>query len=190
MDKIRTFIAIELNANVQNAISAILDDLRKTGADVKWVKPKDIHLTLKFLGDTPTDKIEPIEKILKECCRMRSPFALTLTHLGAFPSIESPKIIWLGAAAGKKEIKEFSLSIEEKLLELSFEKEKREFEPHLTLGRMRSMQNRFALVKAIKAHQLNPAISLEVDHIALIKSTLTPQGPIYETLKIFSLAKI
>ena len=187
METLRTFIAIELSTNVQNAISTIEDGLKKTGADVKWVKPANIHLTLKFLGDTPVDKIEPISKALEICGLSIAPFALELTCLGAFPKIDSAKVVWLGVTNGKEEAKQLALTIQEKLGEIGLPKEEREFEPHLTLGRVRSPLNRFALIEAVKACQITEPITLAVDHITLIKSVLTPQGPIYEVLKRFEL---
>ena len=183
MQTIRTFIAIELDSAIQETIRHIEELLKKTGIDAKWVKPNDIHLTLKFLGDTPIDKIEPIVQIIQTTAQTSQIFSIELTQLGAYPQIEKPRVIWIGVNRGRDETKKIVLLLKEELEKIGFVKEKRDFDPHVTIGRLRSAQNHFALFKAIKEFQINPTITQEVTHITFLKSTLTPQGPIYETLQ-------
>ena len=185
MNTVRTFIAIELDDSTRQALSTIQAQLKKTGADVKWVKPENSHLTLKFLGEPPVDKIKPITESVNNSCR-KNPFLLEWSHLGAFPTIEHPQVIWIGIEKGKDQIREIAFELEGALEKLGFKKERREFDPHITLGRCRSPLNRFALFKAIKDYNL-PIISQEVRKIVFIKSTLSAQGPHYEAIKEFPL---
>lgn len=184
----RLFIAVELNPAVQEAIGLIQDQLKKSGADVKWVRFKDIHLTLKFLGDTPVDKIDAIAAVLQEATSLVKSFTMEIKELGAFPKISSPRVIWLGLEAGKDQAKQIATTLEEKLEPLGIKREEREFAAHVTIGRTRSSQNSFALSKVMKEFKPAPSTQ-EVDHIALIKSTLTPQGPVYEVLRRADLRK-
>lgn len=187
METIRSFIAIELDETVQETIATIEEELKKTGADVKWVKPRHIHLTLKFLGSIPFDQAESILAVIQTVAQSHSSFSFQLTRLGAFPKMENPRVIWLGIEEGKEQIRKIVLSLEEKLEKVGFKKEEREFDPHVTIGRVRSPLNRFALSKAMKEIRIAPAISQAVTQITLFKSALTPQGPLYEALKRISL---
>ena len=183
METIRAFIAIELTEDIHARLDDIQQQLKKTGADVKWVKSSQIHLTLKFLGEAPLDKIDSIISALENTVESKPPFQIELTGIGAFPKIEHPQIIWIGTEKGKEELKEIAFELEEKLETLGFKKEDREFSPHATLGRVRSSENRFALIKALKGFQMNAPLTQKAEHLSFIKSTLTPQRPVYEVLK-------
>jgi len=182
METLRTFIAIELKPDIQEQLNAIQAHLKKTGADASWVKSPKIHLTLKFLGEIPSDKITSIISAIQATAECQVPFSLELTHLGAFPRIESPQVIWIGVEKGKEELKNIVFDLQERLAALGFPKEKKDFSPHATLGRLRSSENRFALIKSLKEFKIQFPLAQEVRDIALIKSTLTSQGPIYEVL--------
>lgn len=181
-DPPRTFIAIELSPSIRQELSKIQNELKKSGADAKWVKPENIHLTLKFLGATPVDKIEAINQILQDISEGFQSFEITVSHLGAFPRIESARVIWLDINEGKEVLKKLAREIEEKISALGFPIEDRPFQTHITLARIRSSQNRAALIEKLKDTK-PPLLSQGVDKITFLKSTLTPQGPIYEILK-------
>lgn len=181
-ETIRTFIAITLNPGIQDALKKIQTHLRKTGADVRWVKPENIHLTLKFLGETPLPMIEEMTHLLRTTVVGFNPFPCSLTHLGAFPKIEHPQVIWIGIQQGKTETTQIAYKLEDHFEPLGFKKEKRKFDAHVTLGRVRSGMNRLALGKEIKQYRLQEEISQDVDHLVFYKSTLTSQGPIYEVI--------
>ncbi len=189
METIRTFIALELEPSLQQALGHIQETLKKTGADVKWVRPTDIHLTLKFLGDTPSHQLDSIAQTIRSITEQSSSYPLELTKIGAFPTIEHPRVVWIGVEEGKEETKKIAHSLEEKLQGIGFKKEDRGFEPHVTIGRVRSGLNRMALFKALKEFQIEAAMNQKANRITLFKSTLTSQGPIYETLGRFDLKK-
>ena len=180
---LRTFIAIELNPKLQSLLHQIQEDLKKMGADIRWVKPENIHVTLKFLGEIPPAKIDELRDVMIKTLEPVRPFSLGLTHLGAFPKIENPQIIWVGATADRNSIQLIAQSLEKNLMDIGFEKEERDFDPHITLGRMRTSVNKFALTKKLKHFEF-PATPLHqlVNQIVLFKSSLSPQGPAYEAL--------
>ena len=184
---LRTFIAIELESSLQENLKNIQEYLKKSGADVKWVKSENIHLTLKFLGDVSEKNIDSILGILKESLIDWPDFTFDLTYLGAFPKPENPKIIWAGITLGKEEIEKIVSMLEDKLHSIGFEKEERDFALHVTLGRLRFSTNRFALSKLIKNYSFPEPITQNARQIILFKSTLTSSGPVYEALARFDL---
>lgn len=186
----RTFIAIELPEEIKTSLARIQEALKQTGADVKWVKPENIHLTLKFLGERDEKKIEKITAILEEVAKSKNVFEANISSIGAFPRINSPRVIWVGINKGSTETKEIAEELEEKTALLGIPKEDRPFSSHITIGRTRSDLNREELVQvmndlASKFGQEN--LELRVTKITLFKSTLTPKGPVYEILKEGSL---
>jgi len=186
---LRTFIAVPINFHIQNAIGHIQNDLKKVGADIKWVNPKNIHITLKFLGEISSDKIENVSKILHDVIVPKEPFSMPFSTLGAFPKIERPKVLWIGNNSTSKRITEIAQELEEALEKIGFEKEKRKFEPHLTIGRVRSPINKFALSKKIKKYEIRKELMQDITEVNLYKSTLRSHGPLYEILKTVTLSK-
>jgi 2'-5' RNA ligase len=180
----RTFIAIELPGEIKNILGSIQDELKQTQADVKWVKPENIHLTLKFLGEIDEDLVEKIHSILDEVAGKNCPFKLGLTNLGAFPKLQYPRVIWIGMVGDQKVI-DIAKDLEEQMVKIGIPAESRPFSSHITLGRLRSGLNRKALIE--KLESLNkkftpPYPEFNLHSLTLFKSTLTPQGPIYEAL--------
>jgi 2'-5' RNA ligase len=181
-DTIRCFIAIELSPDNQEKLNPIIKELKTSGADVKWVKPENIHLTLIFLGHADAKQISEIEKILEATAKEFAKFEFQLSELGAFPKITSPRVIWVNAQEPIGIIKKIVSQLEEKLEKLGFAKEDREFTPHITIGRVRSSRGRIYLKDKLETTKISSAIIQQVDKITLFKSTLTPSGPIYEIL--------
>jgi RNA 2',3'-cyclic 3'-phosphodiesterase len=181
-ESLRTFIAVELNSSLREALARIQKELKSSGADAKWVKPENIHLTLKFLGAIPLDKIETINRVLQDIADQFPAFAISLSQLGAFPKIEFPRVIWIDLKEGKETLERLAKEIEAKLSSLGFPPEDRAFQTHITLARIKSAQNRLNLVKQLKETDV-PALNQKIDKITFFKSTLTPKGPVYEVLK-------
>ena len=186
----RTFIAIALPQEIRDYLACIQAELKKCQADVKWVQPENIHLTLKFLGERDEKKIEKIKEILQESVREKACFAVRLCNIGAFPKIDFPRVIWLGLDKGEKETKEIAYALEEKIAKLGIPKEDKPFSSHITIARIRSPANRESLVQELKRVPKLKDLEFPVTKITLYKSTLTPKGPIYEILKEASLKTI
>ena len=182
----RTFIAIELPKNIREALGKLQEQLKKSEADVKWVTPDNIHLTLKFLGEVDDDKIEKINKIIDSVCAENNTYKIYISSLGAFPRIDYLRVIWAGVEKGDSETKKIAKELEEKIEKIGIPREARPFSSHITLGRTRSALNREKLVKELKSMQEafeKEDLEFSVSKVTLFKSTLTPKGPAYEVLK-------
>lgn len=182
----RTFIAIELPEEIKDGIAELQEQLKSSSADVKWVSPQNIHLTLKFLGEIDEKRLEEINKVIHDAVSSKAAFHLSIYFIGAFPKIDSPRVIWLGIDSGDKETKEIAKSMEEELRKIGFPEEDRPFSSHITLGRTRSGLNRQKLVQSLKSMEGKVGekkLEFDVTKVTLFKSTLTQKGPIYEALK-------
>lgn len=182
----RSFIAIELSEQIKNYLGRIQDRLKSSGADVKWVNPQNIHLTLKFLGDIEDKTVDKISGILEAASCDKPAFFIRLSSLGAFPNINFPRIIWVGIDKGDQQVKEIAEELQEKIAKIGIPKENKPFSAHLTIGRTKSGLNRGSLVKMLEILQneiVQEGLESGVSKLTLFKSTLTPQGPIYAILK-------
>lgn len=184
----RSFIAIELPEEVKRYLSEIQENLKKCGADIRWAKPQNIHLTLKFLGDTGEEDIEEISKRLNDVCGNFNIFNLVITGPGIFPGMRSPRVLWVGLNSNKTII-ELQKGIEESIVQVGFKPEKRRFTPHLTIGRFKSSRFKETLLKEIGAKQDMSLGSFEVRSVALIKSDLKPSGAVYTIIREVPLLK-
>lgn len=180
MTKFRGFIAIDINVtpNVLN----LLQDITNSNADVKLVEPQNIHITIKFLGDVREDNIDEIEQIMKDSVKEIEPFKLKLSGTGVFPNQNYIRVVWIGIKDSEI-IEIISRSIDERLSQLGFKREKRGFSAHLTIGRVKTAKNKQLLLKAIENYKDFEFSIQEVKSIKLKKSDLTPKGPIYTTLR-------
>jgi len=188
----RTFIAIELPKEIKDKLALLQEQLKASNADVKWVEPKNIHLTLKFIGERDDKKVEKIMQILDEVAQNKNTYEASIYSLGAFPSINSPRVIWVGLQQGDNETKAIAQDLEEKIAKIGIPKEDRPFASHITIGRTRSGLNKEKLFEAINKLAVNLEKEFQnfaVGKIVLFKSTLTPKGPLYEALKVANLRK-
>ncbi|MCX5702566.1 MAG: RNA 2',3'-cyclic phosphodiesterase [Candidatus Omnitrophica bacterium] len=186
----RAFIAIELSQEIKDSLSQLQERLKSSQADVKWVSPQNIHLTLKFLGEVDESKLEKIGEILETLKADKTPFYMRLSSVGAFPKTNYPRVIWAGIDKGDTETKEIAKFLEEKIAKLGIPAEDRPFSSHITIGRVKSGLNREGLVKKLNEsvnHFAKANLEFQVEKITLFKSTLTPKGPVYEILKEVSL---
>lgn len=174
----RSFIAIELPEKVKSAISELQQELKERKADIRWVKPDSIHLTLKFLGDTDEKILDRIIEAAKAACSGYSKFDLETRGVGVFPDMRAPKVLWAGISDNDS-LTELKKDIENGLAKLGFSPEKRRFRSHLTLGRFKSSSGKEGLYDKIEGHKDISLGLIEVKSIFLIKSELTPSGAEY-----------
>jgi len=184
---IRSFLAIELPKPILGKIEEVEGDLRSTHADVRWVSPEKIHLTLKFFGNIEESRIDLIFKSIEEPVRNTLPFSVRVRGAGAFPSLRNPRVIWMGLAEGKEGLVSLQEEIEVRLEEIGFEPEDRPFQPHLTLGRVKSSRGKEELVRRMEKFAEEEFGDFQVERVALFKSELRPSGPIYTLLKVLRL---
>jgi 2'-5' RNA ligase len=183
VEKVRTFIAIKLTPEIISNIKRIQEELKRTSAQVKWVKPENIHLTLKFLGHITIEELEKVKIATRETLKSFRPFEISVSGLGAFPRIKDPRVIWVGIDKGEEELKKIASHLEGRLALIGFAKEKREFSPHLTLGRVKSQKGREGLVRVLTRIKVSYLGSMKVNKVAVVKSELKTQGPVYTTLE-------
>ena len=184
---LRCFIALELPMEAQSELSQATAVLKGAGADVKWLEPENVHLTLKFLGEIPQSKVLQIGLALSKLKERRA-IASRLGPLGAFPVPHKPRVVWAGLDDGQGELKNLFETMEAEMAALGFEREERAFVPHLTLGRVRSGQNLDELARLIAATRPEP-VAFTFRALTLMKSTLTPSGPLYEGLNTIYLVE-
>lgn len=174
---IRTFIAVELDPGFAEQIRTIQD--RFSTFDLKFVEPEIVHITLKFLGNVSESSVRALSDTLDSIsCE---PFEAKVGGLGVFPKLSNPKVLWLGVTGNFKVLYE---DIENLLKPFKFEKDNREFTAHATLARIKFLNNdqKQAFTSILKELEKVELGSMRVDKVVLKKSTLTPKGPIYETL--------
>jgi 2'-5' RNA ligase len=186
MELVRSFIAIELPQQVKARLAAMEEKLKaRRHPFVKWVDPESIHLTLKFLGNVALDTIPQIVEAMNRTAQPVSPFSLQVGGAGAFPNWQRPQVIWVGIQGDMGRLAALHKELEAALSPLGFQPESRAFSPHLTLGRLRdrvSSEDRRGFGQWAQSVKFEISPSFEVDAIRLIKSQLTPNGPIYTEL--------
>ncbi|MCD5401288.1 RNA 2',3'-cyclic phosphodiesterase [candidate division NPL-UPA2 bacterium] len=182
--KIRTFIAIELSPDIQSKLAALQEALKKSGADVKWVEPENIHLTLKFLGHISEPQLKDVFKAADESIKETAPFSLLFSGLGAFPELDSPRVVWVGVREGQEILSRINQSLENILKRNGFPAEEREYHPHLTVGRVKSSQNKAQLIGSLKSEKDCYIGSMEAKKITVMQSILKLKGPKYKPLHV------
>jgi 2'-5' RNA ligase len=190
MELLRLFVALTIPDDVTRHLSAIESLLQSgTTAPVKWVSPDEIHLTLKFLGDTESDKVTDIIHVLHETTAGIPRLNLVLNRLGVFPSIRNTQVAWAGLEGDLEELNRLQQVIENGLEGLGIRRENRRFSPHLTLGRVRERATpgeRDGFGKLVTGTVMKPKAFI-ADAVHLIRSRLTGQGPVYTPLNTFQL---
>ncbi|MEW5802220.1 MAG: RNA 2',3'-cyclic phosphodiesterase [bacterium] len=183
---IRSFVALAIDAKIQKEIGCVQEQLiksaQKTACRVSWVKPETIHLTVKFLGDIPLSEVKAILNALQTAAQGISAFALQIEGLGVFPSQRNPRVIWVGISEGIESLRVMQPRVEQELAALGFPREKKKFNPHLTLGRIRSSEGAAALGEVLSTIP-HPVFSRSIiQDIRLMKSDLRPTGAVYTEL--------
>jgi 2'-5' RNA ligase len=185
MEPVRCFVAVELPDEVKAGLKHIQAKLKSGGqAQVKWVDPYSIHLTLKFLGSVDGARIGPITTAMEEASQGIPPFSLKVEGLGAFPNLRRVQVVWVGVGGEVDRLANLQQRLEKNLAQLGFAPEKRRFTPHLTLARVRdraSPGEREGLGQLIASTEFE-AHSFPVESVSLMRSQLTREGAIYSRL--------
>ena len=187
MNLTRCFIALELSPPVQKHLAQIISRLKEAQADVKWVEPKNIHLTLKFLGEISLEQVKSSRDVLLQQNGKFASIHCRTGQLGVFPGWSRPQVIWLGLNDGVQKISDLQIILANSLAECGFARDPKKFKPHLTLGRVRSLAGRERLEEKIKT-SAGDEFEFSFSQLALIKSTLTSSGPIHQSLETIKLS--
>jgi RNA 2',3'-cyclic 3'-phosphodiesterase len=184
---IRAFLAIELPEAIRSGLARVQEELKRSRADVRWVTPGNIHLTLKFFGNVPDDEIEALAQVAQDAAAATAPLQLQATGAGAFPSANAPRVVWLGLGDDLVPLPQLFYRLEKAFAALGYPPEGRAFNPHLTLGRVKSPANRERLARLLT--KLPPADwpPFEVKELILFQSVLSPQGSKYTPLQVIPL---
>ena len=179
---IRSFIAIDLSDLVRRQLEALAQELRKCDAQVGWVRIEGIHLTLRFLGNVAPELIEEIKPALAGIASQTAPIHIEPAGCGAFPTIKSPRVIWVGLRGQIGPLAELARRVEAAMVSLGFKPEERPFKPHLTLGRVKGRQGLQTLQQILLAHRDFTAEPFDAAEVVLYKSELRPDGARYTPL--------
>ncbi|HYL79339.1 MAG TPA: RNA 2',3'-cyclic phosphodiesterase [Candidatus Acidoferrum sp.] len=182
----RLFVAVNLPGEIRQQLASVQDRLRQAQADVSWVRPENIHVTLKFLGETDEKRLPSIRQALGDAARAGALFSMEVAGVGSFGG-RVPRVVWVGVKDGAQPLTELARRVEQALARVGFPKEKREFAAHLTLGRVRSPRNAEGLVAAL--HEVREARfgTIAASAFELVQSELRPSGSVYTMLERFSL---
>lgn len=191
MSVIRAFIAIDLSAEIQHTLEQVSDQLKgQLGrVPVRWVPVKNIHLTLKFLGDVSLANLEVLQGILQKEVARFVPFDISISKLGAFPSTRRPRVIWVGVEE-QVELGQVQRALDEATSRLGYPPEERGFSPHLTLGRIsRNASNAEIgrIGQVIEASNIGQLGVMQARTVHLYRSDLLPTGAEYTRLYSASL---
>jgi RNA 2',3'-cyclic 3'-phosphodiesterase len=186
--RIRCFVAINLDKGLRRDLYHATEALRDIQCDVKWVPMENLHITLKFLGDTPEECIPKIGERLAAISGSHMPFRMKLHGAGIFPDRRRPRVVWIDILDSGEFIKLYE-KVEESLAIIGFQKDNRSFTPHLTIGRVRSPKGNASLVGMVEKLKENDFGIIEVEKISLMKSDLKPSGAQYTPVAEYYLEK-
>ena len=177
-DLVRAFVAVRVPGNIADTLENFLAQLRPL-ANIRWVRREQFHITLKFLGELRPDVIAQVIDAL-EPLKHFQPFTVQLEHVGAFPNLAAPRVLWLSGRKGSSELGRVARLIDDTLAdEAGLERDSRKFRPHLTLARLKDTLLPEELVRKLGEV---PVMSWECGELVLMRSNLTPRGPIYSQL--------
>lgn len=185
----RLFVAVNLSSEIRERLATVQDRLRHAQADVSWVRPENIHITLKFLGETEEKRLPSIREALADAARTGASFPMEIAGVGSFGG-RVPRVVWVGVRDGARPLTDLARQVEHVLARLGFPKEKREFSAHLTLGRVRSPRNAEGLLATLHAAREEQFGSITAREFVLMQSQLQPSGSVYTLLERFSLGTV
>ncbi len=190
---LRTFIAIELDESLRFAIGRVQAKFKRGApwGSVKWVAPESIHLTLKFLGDTPRARLPEVEAALRTACAGHVEFGITVEGRGCFPSFRRPRVVWVAVRDAQQALTRLQADVEKHVAPLGWPTEERSFSPHLTLGRVARSAERDAeeaIGQMVEKSVVEQIGTQQVTAVSLVQSDLRPTGAVYTRLLTVPLA--
>ncbi|WP_409199424.1 RNA 2',3'-cyclic phosphodiesterase [Methanobrevibacter sp. DSM 116169] len=185
--KIRSFLAIELDNTLKEDIIKVQNEFKKFDSNIKFVNPNNFHLTLKFFGDIDLNCADKISSLIQNTLNSYNSFDLELKSTGAFPNNNHIKVLWIGFK-NNDILTNLQKDLDNEFFKLGFKKE-RDYKSHLTIARVKGSKNRDLIKKTLENNKNITIGKMKVSKIHLKKSTLTPNGPIYEDLKVFDVTK-
>lgn len=180
----RLFVALEPAEPVRRRVAALQAELRRAAgaaaAEIRWVEPANVHLTLQFLGAVPAERVAAVEAALAAAAAAGRPLALEVKGAGAFPSARRARVVWLGLGGDAGTLAALAAEVGRRLAPLGYAPEERPFSPHLTLGRARDGRGAPGLAGALAAVSTADGVAWRAAELVLFESHLSPKGPRYE----------
>ena len=183
----RIFAAIKINPNEELTKAFYLLKSKLSNEKIKWVELHNLHITLKFFGETDEDLIPKICEHLTICAQSNKIFSFQLKNIGVFGSSYKPRVIWVGIENNNL-LKKFGLEVLSEMDKIGFKIDRQNFVPHLTLGRIKFIEDKAIFNKTIGKFSDQLFQQYEVSQFYLIESILKPTGPEYKSLSSFNLA--
>lgn len=184
--RLRLFVAVELGSGIQGRLVELQEILRPHGF-VRWVRRENLHLTLKFLGEVPRERITRIQEALGRVACRHAPLEIALAGVGAFPDLKRPRVLWVGLSSGQEALRCLAGDLDQELGLLGFQPEARGFVGHITLGRIARPESAPRLERSVQDLEGRPVGSRPVSELCLFCSRLQPAGPVYSVLQRFAL---
>ncbi len=185
MSALRTFVALDVGPEARGGLARWMAELGPRLPGFKWVEPENLHLTLRFLGETPAERLPALREALAAAAQV-APFELVVRGAGAFPDAAAPRVLWAGVEATAA-LAALQRRVEEAVAPLGWPPEPGRFLPHVTVARARAVRRRPELAPHLAAVAGRVWGRVEVREVLFLRSTLTPRGPLYEPLGRFPL---
>jgi len=179
-ERIRSFVAIDVAPPVLKALQELRAELAGHKADVRWVRPEGLHATLKFLGYVDAPRLEKVHAALEAAVHTHAALRVRVQGLGVFPTLRRPRVLWVGLEGDG--LAELAASVDAALAPLGFERERRGFTPHITLGRVNSLRGWPRIEEDFKAHLADDFGDSDVSAVTIYQSTLGRDGAVYSPL--------
>jgi 2'-5' RNA ligase len=181
MAELRLFWAVVLPPAVRDSLAAVQSEFKALSLDAKWVEKQNLHITIRFLGDTDEKLTAELLAAAAELLSGMRPFTVSLRGVGVFPSVSKPRVLWVGMS-GYEPLATLHRRVEKTVVSLGFPPERKPFSPHVTIGRLRSAANAAAMVKQIDTMGNRDFGSVSVEGLNLFASRLQPTGAVYTSV--------
>jgi RNA 2',3'-cyclic 3'-phosphodiesterase len=183
MSRIRTFIGIDIGKPIRDRLVGLQETLGRTGVEVKWVEPENLHVTLLFLGEVDEREVPSVCTAISDAAAKHEPFTMSIETAGCFPNPRRPRVLWVGVGEGVQGVCALHDSLEPPLLELGcYRREQRKYTPHVTLGRVKSDRPSNDLSVALAKNGVWKGGDTVVREVLVMSSQLGPKGPVYTVL--------
>ena len=182
----RSFIAVKISTEQRNKIADLIREFRRLETRVKWVRPENMHVTLKFLGEVDEKILPDLYDSLEKSLTNDQVFDFNLKALGCFPNVRRPRVIWVGIDRGAQNLKTLAAKVDSAMAEFGFERDKRGFSPHLTVGRVKDPQGVELVTGQFEKIQFETEPCL-INEVVFFQSILKREGPTYIPHKIVKL---
>ena len=186
-DVLRSFVAIEVPLAAKHALNSLVHRLRVPGIRASWVTPENMHLTLRFLGDVTLAQRQQLVTLLEQAFSGTKRFPMRIAGTGAFPNLRRPSVVWAGMTPLEGSLADIQQQTEEAVRTIGLAPERRAFQPHLTLARIRDLRGVEPLIERVQAERDFDGGEFTVGSVSLFSSQLTPRGAVYTCLREFHL---